>query len=58
MNTPLPKCILKSYDKMSNLLQDDLPDDVAQSRSVQGIGDAAQIEVDVRSGQEVDLGPR
>ena len=40
---------------MSDLLQDDLPDDAAQSGRVQSVGDPAQVEVDVRSCQEVDL---
>ena len=40
---------------MSDLLEDDLPDDVAQTGGVERVGDAAQVEVDVRRGQEVDL---
>ena len=40
---------------MSDLLQDDLPDDAAQSGRVESVGDPAQVEVNVRSCQEVDL---
>ncbi len=39
---------------MSDLFKDDFPDDVAQAWSIQGVGDPAQVEVDVRSSQEVD----
>ena len=50
-------CVFVREDhEVADLLQDDLPDDVGEAGGVEGVGDAAEVEVDLRARKEVSLG--
>lgn len=47
--------LVRKNHEISNLFKDDLPDDVAQAGSIEGVGNAAEVKVDFWRRKEVNL---
>ena len=47
--------LVREDHEVADLFKDNLPDDVAQAGGVKGVGDAAQVEVNLGRCEEVNL---